>query len=184
VDEKTFWASAKVNPGRITDGIPCLEWQRATNPQTEYGELSWKGKHTRAHCVSFKLTYGSIPEGKQVLHKCDNKKCIEPQHLYAGTQRQNTLDIYARNSTVKARRSMIGIRKKIKRIVFLVNRVLSEKYVLPYSKQRQWQIRMEAAGKCIKCGKAVSDRNKKYCERHRQMDCQRKNQKYLESKSA
>lgn len=40
--------------------------------------------------------YGEIQEGLCVLHRCDNKKCVNPNHLYVGTKKQNTLDAVSR----------------------------------------------------------------------------------------
>lgn len=46
----------------------------------------------RAHRIAYKLTRGSIPKGLHICHKCDNRKCIHPDHLFAGTQLDNMLD--------------------------------------------------------------------------------------------
>lgn len=50
------------------------------------------GKTTRAHRVYYRAAYGEIPKGLWVLHKCNNPSCTNPEHLYAGTPKQNIED--------------------------------------------------------------------------------------------
>lgn len=46
-----------------------------------------------AHRVSWQIHFGEIPNGKCVLHRCDNTACIRPDHLFLGTKKENTHDI-------------------------------------------------------------------------------------------
>lgn len=50
-----------------------------------------------AHRLSWEIHFGPIPIGKLVLHKCDNPKCINPNHLYIGTYSDNNMDRAKRN---------------------------------------------------------------------------------------
>lgn len=75
----------------------CWVWAGSCNPKTGYGQLShWEGgrrKLLTAHRVSFQAFIGPIPEGQQVLHRCDNRPCFNPEHLFLGSQLANVRDM-------------------------------------------------------------------------------------------
>jgi hypothetical protein len=48
----------------------------------------------RSHRAAWKLTHGPIPDGLQVLHRCDNPPCCNPAHLFLGTQQDNIADMH------------------------------------------------------------------------------------------
>jgi len=60
------------------------------------------------HRVAWELLRGYVPDGKKVLHKCDNPPCVNPDHLYVGTQSDNVADMDRRGRRV--RRGAVGIR--------------------------------------------------------------------------
>lgn len=78
---------------RITkgEGDKCWIWNRAIDGR-EYGVLVVKGNPRKAHRISWELNNGPVPEGMVVCHRCDNKRCVRPDHLFLGTQRDNILD--------------------------------------------------------------------------------------------
>lgn len=88
--EERFWT--KVDKS-IESG--CWEWLAFTNKK--YGVLKGlggrKGKVLAAHRVSWEIHNGVIPEGLCVLHRCDNPKCVNPDHLFLGTQKDNVDDM-------------------------------------------------------------------------------------------
>jgi len=57
-----------------------------------YGSVGFEGKNVAPHIVSYKHFKGAIPEGHLVLHTCDRRLCWNPDHLFAGTHRDNTQD--------------------------------------------------------------------------------------------
>lgn len=57
-----------------------------------YGNACLDGEHTTAHRVSFLAFKGPIPDGMLVQHSCDNKLCVNPDHLSLGTDATNALD--------------------------------------------------------------------------------------------
>lgn len=73
----------------------CHEWQ-STIKKDGYGQFWFKGRPSRAHRVSFQLNKGDIPKGMLVLHKCDNRRCVNPDHLYVGTHKDNVRDMHER----------------------------------------------------------------------------------------
>ena len=75
----------------------CWNWTATTVTRTGtvyYGRFSLNGKVVIAHRVAWELENGPIPEKMLVLHKCDNGLCVNPDHLFLGTQRDNMLDMY------------------------------------------------------------------------------------------
>lgn len=77
---------------------PCIRWWGSFR-RDGYGQTGidlWEGKQIAAHRMAWRECFGEIPAGLWVLHDCDNKACVNPEHLYLGTRTDNTRDAMAR----------------------------------------------------------------------------------------
>jgi hypothetical protein len=81
---------------RKRDG--CWNWTASLNNKG-YGQFYRDDKRRAypAHRMSYELYKEKIPEGMNVLHKCDNPRCVNPDHLFLGTQQDNVSDMWAKN---------------------------------------------------------------------------------------
>lgn len=69
----------------------CWLWQNYRQ-SSGYGQTYVEGKRILAHRLSWMAFKGPIPEGLNVLHKCDTKRCVNPAHLFLGSQADNVKD--------------------------------------------------------------------------------------------
>jgi hypothetical protein len=96
--ESRFWKH--VDRSKIGN---CWLWV-GSKTHFGYGQLyNHKDKRHphRAHRLSWEIHYGDIPDGLQVLHKCDNPGCVNPEHLFLGNQKDNVRDAIRKGRAVK-----------------------------------------------------------------------------------
>jgi hypothetical protein len=94
----------------------CRIWEGYANPKTGYGEIHANKRTEVTHRASWLAFKGPIPEGVHVLHSCDVRPCINPDHLFLGTNVENIAD-----SMMKGRR--LGVTR---------NRPKGLKYNVPF----------------------------------------------------
>ena len=70
----------------------CWEWLGG-KCREGYGRFRLNGCKVQAHRYSWTLFFGEIPDGELVLHKCNNPSCVNPYHLYLGSQKDNMRDM-------------------------------------------------------------------------------------------
>lgn len=81
---------------KINQESNCWEWIGSFT-SGGYGNFFSGGKLYRAHRYSYQLFVGEIPDNGVIMHRCDNVKCVNPDHLTAGTAKLNNIDAVLKN---------------------------------------------------------------------------------------
>jgi len=95
--EETFW----LNVAKADDN-GCWLWQGRT--MKGYGSISLSGRNMAAHRLSYEMAFGAIPDGLWVLHKCDIRACVRPDHLFLDTVADNAADMTAKGRSANGER--------------------------------------------------------------------------------
>lgn len=101
---KAFLTRVNKNGPIIRDELgPCWEWTGAKH-EMGYGRVFYHGMAHMTHRVSWMMEFGVIPEGMFICHKCDNRLCVRPDHLFMGTQADNMADCVAKGRQARGDR--------------------------------------------------------------------------------
>ena len=96
-DASAFWAKVNKTP-------TCWLWMYSLLSDIYnsggYGQVTIRNRRLRAHRVAWELTNGPIPDGLHVLHRCDVRHCVNPDHLFLGTDADNIHDAMAKGRFV------------------------------------------------------------------------------------
>lgn len=131
-EECWIWTGAKKNYGK----------------KLPYGSFSFRGKRNRpAHRVSYEIYIGEIPEGKIIMHICDEPPCVNPDHLKVGTYLENQRDKLSKGRC-KVEKLSIEQVKEIKKLLSMG--VMMTRLSKDFNVSRQ-------TIHCIKTGKTWSD---------------------------
>ena len=106
IEEPPLYILSKPIEYIVTEG-GC--WECISHPRSGYYlSISRNGKRDKVHRYVYELLVRPIALGISVLHRCDNTSCINPEHLWLGTQRDNVVDMYSKGRGVNNRGSKHG----------------------------------------------------------------------------
>jgi len=91
------------NKVQICAETGCWNWKGAKQG-SGYGELIIAGKKYYAHRLAYALFHGKWPGRLYVCHSCDNVSCVNPEHLFLGTQKDNLQDMAAKGRSTRGER--------------------------------------------------------------------------------
>lgn len=99
--EDRLWSRVDKNGPTVRGiGTPCWIWKGGKNAPNGYGQISYRGKVTGTHRVSLILSGVGVPDDALVLHRCDVRTCVNPDHLFVGTVQDNSDDKVAKGRHV------------------------------------------------------------------------------------
>lgn len=104
----------------------CWLWIGHTN-HFGYGMIKHNYRHLRAHRVSWELHFGKIPDGLLVCHHCDNPPCVNPEHLFLGTDKDNMGDARKKNRVFMAHGTKSGCAKLTEKQVIEIRHLYDSK---------------------------------------------------------
>lgn len=126
---KRFWFRVNKNgPTQPHMKTCCWVWvgRLETNGYARV-KIEGRRKQIGVHRASWMLTNGSIPEGLQVLHRCDTRSCVRPDHLFTGTQKENLADMRAKGRDDPVRGERHGRSKVAEIDIRAIHRLWYEK---------------------------------------------------------
>jgi len=107
-----FWSKVEKNSITMPSmDTPCWVWTAYCLPKG-YGRFKYKNKMHSVHRLSWEMHNAPIPNNHIVCHICDNPSCVNPEHLFVGTQKDNYDDMVRKGRRVGAERVFISFNGK------------------------------------------------------------------------
>ncbi len=94
--KERFWAKVQKGPG-------CWVWTASKNNKG-YGNFWVEGKCYKSHRLAYEIKHGAIPNSMCVCHHCDTPSCVNPVHLFVGTQKDNVIDCMNKGRNTKGKK--------------------------------------------------------------------------------
>lgn len=104
--DDVFWRRVAI----VDDATSCWEFNRPPS-LIRYGRITVDGRSMGAHRAAWEVSFGPIPDGLFVLHRCDNPPCVRPEHLFLGTAEDNARDRANKGRTARQPGDRHGLRK-------------------------------------------------------------------------
>ena len=126
--QERFWNKVDKTPGHGPNE-DCWEWTgRKKYVEYGYGRFWFNRKDGMAHRYSYELHKGEIPEGLEVCHSCDNPSCVNPDHLWVGTHKENMQDMKrkSRSAKIKVPDNIVELIRKMYRETDLNQKEITE----------------------------------------------------------
>jgi len=127
--EKRIWS-------RIEKTETCWLWKGSTDGR--YGQVRYRGRHYRVHRLIWEIRHGEIPDGAEVCHHCDTTLCVNPDHLFLGSHKDNMTDMAVKGRAARGN---------------WLARMVVCKYGHPYTPENTRYVRGTGHRVCIACRK-------------------------------